>query len=68
MAYVNTVLFMITFAVVGWIAGYVMSGWSVIGGAFGSVGLVLPNFFLFYSRREYLYGEEPAQSPEHKES
>ena len=67
MAYVNTVLFMITFALVGWIAGYAMSGWSVIGGVFGAVGLALPNFFLFYSKREYLYGEDGAM-PKNKRS
>ena len=62
MAYVNTVLFMITFAVVGWFAGYAMSGWSVIGGVVGAVGLALPNFFLFHSKREYLYGEDGAMT------
>lgn len=62
MAYVNTVLFLATFAVLGWTAGRMFSSGSLIGGVFGAVGLVAPNFFLFYSRRDYLYGEDVANA------
>ena len=58
MAYVYTGLLLITFAVAGWVAGYFLTDKSVVAGVFGAVCLVLPNFFLLYSKREYLYGDE----------
>jgi hypothetical protein len=64
MAYVNTVLFMIAFAVAGWFAGYVLSGWNVIVGVCGAFGLVILNAPLFYAKRDYLHGEEAAEKSE----
>ena len=64
MAYVNTALLLILIAVGGWVAGYVLTGGNVVAGDFGAVGLVMPNIFLFYSRRDYLYGEEAVTEQE----
>jgi len=69
MAYVNTALSLATFAALGWIAGSMATGGNLLGSICGAVGLFTPNFFLFYSKREYLYGEEAsnvesAESPD----
>jgi predicted permease len=63
MEFANVAQLMIMFAIVGGVAGYYI-GRSVVAGVFGAFGLAVPNAALFYSRREFLFGESSESESE----